>query len=64
MAASELNSNISKENLKSKKKRFLYFDNSHANQTNTAKKMIFLYMVNINKNLKKTDEKKHCFKRV
>ena len=39
MAASELKSNISKENLKSKKKLFLYFDNNHANQTNTAKKI-------------------------
>ena len=37
MAASELKSNISNVNLKSKKKLFFYFDNSHANQTNTAK---------------------------
>ena len=65
MAASELKCNISNVNLnKSKKKPFLYFDNSHANQTNTTKKMIFLYMVNINENLKKIDEKKRCFKRV
>ena len=39
ISASELKSDISKENLKkSKKKLFLYFDNSHANQTNTTKK--------------------------
>ena len=38
MAASELKSNISKVNLNiSKKKVFLYFDNSQANQTNTTK---------------------------
>ena len=64
MAASELKSNISNVNLnKSKKKLFLYFDNSHANQ-NTTKKIFFLCIVNINKNLKKIDEKKHCFKHV
>ena len=28
------------------------------------KKIIFLYIVKINKNLKKIDKKKHCFKRV
>ena len=39
-AASELKSNISNVILnKSKKKLFLYFDNSHANQTNTTKKI-------------------------
>ena len=39
MAASELKSNISNVNLnKIKKKLFLYFDNSHANQTNATKK--------------------------
>ena len=66
MTSSELKSNISNANLnKSKKKLFFYFDNSHANQTNTTKKIwFFLYIVNINKNLKKIDEKKRCFKRV
>ena len=40
IAASELKSNISNVNLnKSKKKLFVYFDNSHANQTNTTKKI-------------------------
>ena len=40
MAADELKSNISNINLtKSKKKPFFYFDNSHANQTNTTKKI-------------------------
>ena len=65
MAASELKSNISNANLnKSKKKLYLYFDDSHANQTNTTKKIwFFLYIVNINENLKKIDEKKCCFKR-
>ena len=55
MAASELKPNISNVNLnKSKKKLFLYFDNSHANQTNTTTKIrFFLYIVNINENLKK-----------
>ena len=44
MAAFELKSNISKENLnKSKKKLSLYFDDSHRNQTNTTKKMLFFY---------------------
>ena len=44
MAASELKSNISKVNLNiSKKKVFLYFDNSQANQTNTAKNIWFFY---------------------
>ena len=66
MAASELKSNIRNINLnKSKKTLFLYFDNSHANQTTTTKKTwFFLYIVNINENLKKIDEKKHLFKRV
>ena len=65
MVASELKSNICNANLnKSKKKLFLYFDNSHANQTDTTKKIQFLlYIVNINENLKKIDEKK-CFKHV
>ena len=59
MAASELKSNISKVNVnKSKKKLLFYFDDSHANQTNTTKKIFFLYIVNINKNLKKIDKKK------
>ena len=66
MAVSKLKSNISNVSLnKSKKKLFLHFDNSHANQTNTTKKIwFFLYIVNINKNLKKIDEKKRYFKRV
>ena len=39
---------------KSKKKPFLYFDNSHAKQTNTTKKIwFFSYILNINENLKK-----------
>ena len=42
--------------IKTKKKLFLYFDDSHANETNNNKKMIFSYTVNINENLKKTDE--------
>ena len=64
MAASELKSSIRNINLnKSKKKLFLYVDNNHANQMNATKKIwFFLYIVIINKNLKKTDEKKHCFK--
>ena len=42
MAASELISNISNANLnKSKKELFLYFDNSHTNQTNTTKNIAF-----------------------
>ena len=46
-------------------KEATYFDNSHANQTNTTKKIrFFLYTVNINKNLKNIDEKKRCFKYV
>ena len=66
MAASKLKSNISNANLnKSKKKLFLYFDDSHTNQTNTTKKIwIFLCIVNINENLKKIDGKKRCFKQV
>ena len=60
MAASELKSNISKVNVnKSKKKLFFYFDNSHANQRNTIKKIFFVCIVNINKNLKKIDKKKN-----
>ena len=48
MAASELKSDISK------KKLFLYLDNSHANQTNTTKKIwFFLYIATLSKNLKK-----------
>ena len=59
-AASELKSHISDIYLnKSKEKLFLCFDNSHGNQTNTTKKIwFFLYIVNINENLKKIDEKK------
>ena len=66
LAASGLKSNISNTNLnKSKKKLSLYFDNSQANQTNTTKEMVFFsYIVNINGNLKKIDEKKCCFKRI
>ena len=66
VAASELKSNISDVNLnESKKKLFFYFDNSHTNQTNTTMKIwFFLYIVNINENLKKIDEKKRCFKQV
>ena len=65
MATSKLKSNISHINLnKSKKKLFLYFDNSHINQTNTTKKIwVFLHIVNIKENLKKIDGKKR-FKRV
>ena len=65
MAACELESNIRNVNLnQNKKKLFLCFNNSHANQTNTAKKIwFFSYIVNINENLKKTDEKK-CLKSV
>ena len=64
MAAFELKSNINNVNLdKSKKNLFLYFDNSHSNETNTTKKIYgFLYIVNINKNLKKIVVKKRCFK--
>ena len=44
MAASELKSNIINVNLnKSKKMLFSYFDNKHANQTNTTKKIRFFY---------------------
>ena len=58
VAASKLKSNISNENLdKNKKKLFLYFHTSYANQTNN----FFSYILNINKNLKKTNEKKCCF---
>ena len=66
VAASELESNISKPNLnKNKKKLFLYFDNCHPNQPNTTKKIwFFSCIVNNNENLKKTDAKKCCFKRV
>ena len=64
MAASELKSNISNVKLKkSKKKPFLYFDNSHANQTNATKKILFfLYIGNIKENLKKIGVKKRFFK--
>ena len=42
VAASELKSNVSNTNLhKNKQKLFLYFHNSHANQTNTTKKIRF-----------------------
>ena len=66
MAACELKSNISHVNLnENKKKLFLYFDNSQVNQTNTTKRIwFFLCIVNVNKNRKKIDEKKRCFKRV
>ena len=44
MAASGLKSNISNANLnKNKKKLFLYFDNNHANQTNTTKNIYFFH---------------------
>ena len=64
VAISELKSNISNTNLnKNKKRLFFNFNNSHANQTNTTKKICFFsYIVNIFENLKKTDEKKCCFK--
>ena len=39
VAASELKSNISNVNLKSKNKLFLCFHNSHANQTDTTTKI-------------------------
>ena len=39
VAISELKSNISNTNLKKKERLFLYFINSHANQTNTTKKI-------------------------
>ena len=62
LAASEIKFNISNANLdKSKRKLFLYFDTIHANRTNN---FFFSYIVNINENLKKTDGKKCCFKRV
>ena len=65
VTASGLKSNISNPNLnKNKKKLFLYFNNSHTNQTNTTKKVIFSYIVNINENLNKIDEKKCYFKHV
>ena len=61
MAASELKCDISNANLdKNKKGLFLYFDTNHENQTNN----FFFDIVNINKNLKKTDEKKCCFKHI
>ena len=42
MDAAQLKLNVSNTNLnKNKKKLFLHFDNSHANQTNTTKKMTF-----------------------
>ena len=60
MATFELKSNTSKANIdKYKKKLFLYFDNSNRNQTY---KKTFSYNFDINKNLKKTDEKKCFFK--
>ena len=53
VATSELRSDVA----------ILYFDNSHANQANATKKIRFSsYIVNIIKNLKKTDKKKCCFK--
>ena len=48
---------------KTKKKLFLYFDNSHANQANSTKYMIFFFIdFNISENLKKINEKKSCLK--
>ena len=47
---------------KTKKKLFSYFDNSHTNQTNTTKYMIFFIHFNISENLKKINEKKSCLK--
>ena len=66
MAASELESNISIANLnQNTKKLFLCFNNSHSCQKKYYQKdMTFSYIVNINENLKKIDEKKYCFKRV
>ena len=44
MAASGHKSNISNANLnKKKKKLFLYFDNSHANKTDTTKRYGFFH---------------------
>ena len=61
MAASERKSDISNAYTdKNEMKLFLYFVTGHANQTND----FFSYIANINENLKKTDEKKCCFKRV
>ena len=56
MAASEPKCNINNTNLDKKQKKSLFFnfDTSHANQTNK----IFSDIVNINKNLKETNEKK------
>ena len=64
MAVSELKSNISNANLnKNKRKLFLYLDKGHTNRTSTTKKIrFFSYIDNIKKSLKKTDEKKCCFK--
>ena len=61
MAASELKSYISNANLGKNKKRCFYIL-ILAMQTKQIN--IFSYVVNINENLKKTDEKKCCFKRV
>ena len=69
VAFSEFESDISSAYLnKNKKKLFSYIDNNHVDQTNTSKKILciyrFLYIVNINENLKKTYEKKFYFKHV
>ena len=66
VAASELKSNISNANLdKIKKRLFLYFDNSHTNQTNNTEKIgFFSCIVNTNKNLRKADEEIYCFKHI
>ena len=66
VAASELKSNISNANLdKIKKRPFLYFDNSHTNQTNNTEKIgFFSCIVNTNKNLRKADEEIYCFKHI
>ena len=45
VTASEFKSNISNANFdKNKKRLYLYFDNGHANQTNTTKKIRFFHM--------------------
>ena len=60
-----LDSNISNANPNKKKmKLFLYFNNSHANQTDIPKIYDFFIHVNINENLKNIDAKKFCFNRV
>ena len=47
VALSGLKSNISNANLnKNEKQLFLYFDNSHTNQTDTTKKFFFFFFIN------------------